>query len=100
VSDAQGSLRIRIKDEREIASYRQGSGIADCLVCRTCGVLVGACYRSEGRLYASVNSKIVALGVSFGAEQPVSPKKLSDAAKIGRWQDLWFSDVALVNDGA
>jgi hypothetical protein len=95
VSDAQGSLRIRIKDEREIAWYRQGSGIADCLVCRNCGVLIGACYRSEVQLYAAVNAKIAAVGVNFGAEQSVSPKKLSDSAKIGRWQDIWFSDVAV-----
>jgi hypothetical protein len=96
VSDAQGSLRIRIKDEREITRYRQGSGLADCLVCRNCGVLVSVCYRSEGRLYATVNANVAA-GVNFGTEKSVSPKKLSDSAKVGRWQDIWFSDVAFVS---
>ena len=81
VSEPRGSLRIRIKDEREIARYRQGSGIAE-------------------RLYATVNARIVAGGVNFGAQMSVSPKKLSDSAKIGRWQDIWLSDVAVLTDDA
>jgi hypothetical protein len=97
VSDPQGSLVIRIKDERECGRYRQGSGQADCLLCRNCGVLVGVCYRSEGRLYAAVNAKAVDVRTSFGAEQSVSPKQLSDRGKVDRWVDIWFSNVEVVN---
>src|SRR5580698_7622194 len=57
VSDPRGSLLIEIADEREVAMYRQGSQLAEMLVCRICGVLVGACYRSEGHVYATVNVK-------------------------------------------
>jgi hypothetical protein len=97
VSDAQGSLRIRIKDERDSGKYHQGSGLADCLLCRNCGVLVGAFYQSDGRLYAAVNVKVVADRADFAAEQPVSPKKLSDSEKVERWQHIWFSNVSVVN---
>jgi hypothetical protein len=97
VSDPQGSLLIRIRDERQSGSYRQGSGLAEFLHCRNCGVLVGALYRSDGRLYAAVNAQAVDARVPFGAEQPVSPKKLSDSEKMGRWQDVWFSNVSVVN---
>ena len=96
VSDAQGSLLIRIKDERQSGKYHQGSGIAECLFCTTCGVLVGALYRDDARLYAAVNVKVVDGRTKFGAEQPVSPKTLSDSEKVKRWQDIWFSNVRIV----
>jgi hypothetical protein len=95
VSDPQGSLVIRTQDERETARYRQGSGLAELLLCRTCGVLVGALYSGEGRLCASVNFKALDCRADFGAEQAVSPKKLAADEKIKRWQDLWFADVKI-----
>jgi hypothetical protein len=97
VSDPQGSLLIRIKDRRESGRYRQGSGIADCLFCRNCGVLVGAIYPSDGRLYAAVNAKIIDVRAELGAELPVSPKKLAESAKVERWQAIWFANVSVVN---
>jgi hypothetical protein len=95
ISDAQGSLRIRIKDQGRSGTYRQGSELAEMLLCTQCGVLVGALYRPEGRIYATVNVRAVEGVESFGAQQPVSPKKLSPEAKISRWKDLWFSSVEL-----
>jgi hypothetical protein len=93
VSDPQGTLTIRIKDESQSGKYHQGSGAADLLLCRSCGVLIGALYRSDGRLYASVNVKSLESRASFGAEQTVSPKKLSEGEKVQRWRNIWFADV-------
>lgn len=95
VSDARGSLRVRISDERRIGTYRQGSELAEMLLCTHCGVLVGALYRTEGQIYATVNVRVIEGTESFGTEQPVSPKKLSGDAKVARWKDLWFSNVEL-----
>jgi hypothetical protein len=95
VSDPQGSLTIRIKDESQSGKYHQGSGAADLLLCRNCGVLIGAMYRSDERLYASVNAKILEGKASFGAEQTVSPQKLSEGEKVTRWQKIWFADVTV-----
>jgi hypothetical protein len=39
VSDAEGSLDIRIKSERGRATCRQGSALAEFLFCNYCGVL-------------------------------------------------------------
>jgi hypothetical protein len=97
VSDAQGSLLIRIKDERDSGTYRQGSGQAEFLLCRNCGVLLGVLYRRDGRLYAAVNVKVVDVRANFGVDLSVSPKKLSDSEKTERWQDIWFSNVKVVN---
>jgi hypothetical protein len=95
VSDARGSLRIRIIDEGKSGTYRQGNEIADMLLCTQCGVLVGALYRTEGRIYATVNVRVIEGAEGFGVEKPVSPQKLPGDAKIGRWKDLWFSSVEL-----
>jgi len=95
LSDSQGSLRVRINDERKSGTYRQGSELAEMLLCTHCGVLIGAVYRTEGRIYATVNVRVVEDAVGFGIEQPVSPKRLSPDAKVSRWKDLWFSNVEL-----
>jgi hypothetical protein len=96
LSDPQGALIIQVRDGSECGRYRQGSGAAECLVCRNCGVMVAALYRGEQKLYATVNARALDAGTTFGAEQPVSPQKLSADEKIRRWQQLWFSDVELI----
>jgi hypothetical protein len=95
VSDPQGSLVVRIRDERNTAYYRQGSGLADFLFCRSCGVLAAVLYREDSRAYGAINAKIVEGGATFGAEQTSSPKALSDSQKTKRWQDLWFPKVTI-----
>jgi hypothetical protein len=94
ISDAQGSLVVRIKDESESRMYRQGSGQAGFLLCRSCGVLVGAFYRRENQLYGTVNARVLA--AEFAASRPASPKQLSDQDKAQRWQELWFPAVTII----
>jgi hypothetical protein len=93
VSDAQGLLSIEINSERDIRSYRQGSGLAECLFCACCGVLVGVVYRSEEGIYAAVNAKAMDAQGGFGEPLTASPKALADSDKIKRWRDLWFPNV-------
>jgi hypothetical protein len=96
VSDVHGSLVIRIKDQRAGGRYRQGSGQAEFLLCKNCGVLVGILHSSGGRLYGAVNVNALSVRADFAAEQPVSPKRLSGAEKTQRWQELWFRNVNIV----
>jgi hypothetical protein len=93
VSDPQGSLHIRITDERQVNRFRQGSNTAEMLICRTCGVLVGAVYRESDRLFGTLNAQALDCRASFAAEQSVSPKSLSADQKVQRWRDIWFPDV-------
>jgi hypothetical protein len=97
VSDPQGSLRIGVRDQRELGRYQQGSGTAELLLCRRCGVLVGACYDDAGRLYGVANAKVIDDGTSFGAEQVVSPQQLTAADKTRRWRELWFPEVSIID---
>jgi hypothetical protein len=94
VSDPQGSLRIGIRNERDAGRYAQGAGIAEMLICRNCGVLVGALWRGQ-RLYGVVNACVLESRHAFAAPQPVSPRTLSADAKTSRWQSIWFADVIL-----
>ncbi|HYL03190.1 MAG TPA: hypothetical protein VEU54_07200 [Steroidobacteraceae bacterium] len=93
VSDPRGSLRIRVRDAGQTSRYRQGSGQAEMLLCRNCGVLLGALYQDRSQLYAVVNAN--AVGAQFGVPRAVSPRSLSDSDKLRRWKDLWFADVMI-----
>ena len=95
VSDAQGSLVIRCRDERDLGRYRQGGGLAEFLLCKNCGVLVGVLYRGDNRLYSAVNVNAINPPEGFGAKLTVSPKKLSGSEKTQRWQEIWFAHVDL-----
>jgi hypothetical protein len=95
VSDPAGALRIRVKDPGQTGRYRQGSGTAELLLCRHCGVLVAPLYSHAGRLHAAVNAQVIDIATHFGASQPVSPRTLSAGEKVQRWQDLWFSNVSI-----
>jgi hypothetical protein len=94
VSDPQGSLLIRIADERDASRYLQGAGIAEMLLCRRCGVLVAALWPGQ-RLHGVVNATALAAREAFAAAQPVSPKQLSPEQKTSRWQSLWFANVSV-----
>ncbi len=94
VADPQGSLLIRIHDERDAGRYAQGAEIAEMLLCRRCGVLVAALWRSQ-RLYGVVNASVLAARDQFADPKPVSPKELSPEQKVSRWQSIWFANVTL-----
>jgi len=95
VSDPLGSLRIEIRNDLEVNRFRQGSNTAEMLLCRTCGVLVGALYRESNRLFGTLNANALDSRASFGPEQSVSPQLLSADQKVQRWRDIWFSELLL-----
>ena len=96
VSDQQGFLVVNISDIGRTSRYRQGRALADFLLCRNCGVLVAVLFEDAGEIFAVVNAKTVDGGVTFGPEQRISPKMLSDAEKVARWRSIWFPNVRLV----
>jgi hypothetical protein len=100
LSDAEGALTIRIHDEREVGRYVQGDQQAEFVLCRSCGVLIGAVYQSNDRLYAAVNANIFGHETGWAERQAASPKQLSASEKIRRWQGLWFPEVIVTGYGA
>lgn len=96
LSDPDGTLLLRVRDVAALGGYRQGSGAAEMLVCRTCGVLLGALYRDGEKVYGVVNRRALEAPQELGAEQPVSPQTLAPEQKQERWRQLWFANVTLI----
>ncbi|MBS0275252.1 MAG: hypothetical protein JSR55_12890 [Proteobacteria bacterium] len=55
-SDPSGSIRISVRDAERLNRYRFGLKTADFLVCRDCGVYIGALMEDGGRMWFAVNA--------------------------------------------
>ncbi len=100
ISDPEGRLEIRISDPEQATLFTQGSGIAEFLICRACGVLVGVTYSSKGNLIGGLNSRTLENRKNLKFPQAASPKLLSDSEKIGRWEQIWFQNVTIEKGNA
>jgi len=90
ISDPAGALRIRAREEG-LQRYRQGSGQAEFLMCRECGVLVAVVATGEGgRLLGAANLNAFDARAGFAGEAIVSPRLLTADAKLARWNDAWM----------
>ena len=54
-SDPEGAVEIRAADWSLVEAYRFGSGTAEFLLCRRCGVYVGAVCDTPAGLRATIN---------------------------------------------
>lgn len=85
---------LSVKVEKDLGRYHQGSGIADMLICKQCGVMIGASFRDRDHLYAAINYKTIGQADEFAQETVTSPRTLNDEDKKLRWKNIWFSNVA------
>lgn len=92
VSDPAGRLSVSARGG-SLRKYRQGSGIADFLLCGQCGVLVAVTFEHAGRLYGAVNAGCLDGVTGFMASAPASPQALDMEEKVSRWLKLWIADV-------
>jgi hypothetical protein len=95
-SDRFGALRIQVRDRAELMTYRQGSGTAEFLTCRRCGVLAAVTYTEKGTVYGAVNARCIS-AVTFGESVKSSPQLLAATDKVSRWKDLWFDNVQILS---
>lgn len=94
VSDPDGSLSFTIRDPALVSHYRFGLRTADFLVCRTCGVYVGAVIERDGRRWGIINLRasefydLPATAVSYDRE--------NEAVRVDRRLTRWtpVSDIA------
>ncbi len=100
ISDPNGKLAIQIRNPNEIVKYKHGSGIADFITCKLCGVFVAVTYSLEEQLLGSLNSRTLENMSDLPEPQNVSPKLLPDTDKIGRWEQIWFQNVTIENSDA
>ena len=55
-SDPKGRLQFRYSEQDALQRYRFALGTADFLLCRRCGVYVGAVIDVDGRQYGIINT--------------------------------------------
>lgn len=54
-SDPNGTMRFTVRDAAKLSRYRFGLKTADFLLCRECGVYIGALMEDGGRTWFTVN---------------------------------------------
>jgi hypothetical protein len=97
-SDRNGKLAINITNASQVSWYRQGSKIANFLICKQCGIMTNVCYEESGRLYGSINIRTSDKFNLFGHNQVMQLTQLSDNIRIKLWKDNWFSSVVIDNN--
>ena len=94
-ADNNGSLSIKLKDKNNINKYRQGSRIAEFLICKLCGVMIGVCYEENATIYGAINIRSSQNYCEFGKSHSAHLTQLTDEERIMRWKKLWFPNVKI-----
>lgn len=99
VSDRAGVVELRAADWALVERYRFGSGTADYMICRRCGVYVGAVCATRSGLRAVVNVNCLADRAAF-TRVPAAPDydQESTEARLDRRAANWMP--AVVHDAA
>jgi len=92
ISDPAGRLSVSFR-QGALSRYRQGSNMADFLICSQCGVLVAVAFEHDSRVYGAVNIGCLNGQIGLGSPVPASPQVLSPDEKVSRWLQLWIPDV-------
>ena len=90
VSDPDGRLEFVVHDPARLNRYRFGLGTAEFLVCRVCGVYVGALMAEGGAGRAIVNVHALQMPDAFAAAAvPVSYDHEAEPERRARRRRLW-----------
>jgi hypothetical protein len=90
VSDPAERIEIVVHDPSQLSRYRFGPGTAQFLVCRTCGVYVGAVMAEAGSDYATLNINALRTPEVFTkVAVPVSYDRESAAQRRARRRSGW-----------
>lgn len=90
VSDPGGSLEFRASQAEHLQRYRFGSGITEFLLCRACGVYIGACLASEHGRFGIINARALSpIPPDLPAPMPMDYGGESAGAKRARRSARW-----------
>jgi hypothetical protein len=98
VSDRDGDVAINAADRSLLERYRFGSRTADYLLCRRCGVYVGAVCETTSGLRAVVNVNCLEDRARF-TQTPASPDYHGEPteARLGRRAANWMPAVVMAS---
>jgi hypothetical protein len=89
-SDPNGQVEFIVHSDRELSRYRFGLKTADFLLCRKCGVYVGAVIAIDGRWCATLNVNIFDSELSLAREAtPVNYEGETESVRVLRRQSHW-----------
>ena len=95
-SDPKGRLRFEVDDPALLLRYRFATGTADFLICRRCGVYVGALMAEGGAWYAIANlNTIEGREALHPVPQPMVYDGEDAGARRGRRSARWTPAEAL-----
>jgi len=90
VADPAGRLHITLRDPAKLSRYRFGLRTADFLVCRDCGVYLGAVHHADGGSYGLVNTRVLAARAAFGQDAtPTDHDAETEPARRARRRATW-----------
>ncbi len=99
VSDPADRATIRVRDAAKLNRYRFGMGVTDFLVCRGCGVYVGAYFEVEDGAWATL--MVNAFDDHADWTGPLVPRvhDAEDASgRIQRRKDTWTPARLTIDD--
>lgn len=95
-SDPRGTLRFTAAESEQLKRYRFALRTADFLLCRNCGVYVGAVIETEQGRFGIINTRALAATPPDIADvAPVSYDDEREAGRISRREHRWTPVVAV-----
>ena len=88
-SDATGRVSFEVREERALVRYRFGLRTADYLLCRNCGVYLGAVLTSPLGQFATLNVHTLSEPCKFENVLSVSYDQESIAERQRRREQRW-----------
>jgi hypothetical protein len=96
-----GSLKVRVRAEGQVSTYRFGTGTADFHICAVCGVVPVVTSRIDGGLYAVVSvNAFENIDRSLLRQVPASFDGETEAVRLARRKRGWIADVKFLASAA
>ena len=95
-SDPSGSVTFQIADASKLQRYRFALRSADFLICRDCGVYLGAVFTSTHRQFATLNINTIRAPREVPAAVAISYEGESLEQKQARREQRWTPVVGAV----
>lgn len=95
-SDPAGDIRFSASRPELLQRYRFGLMTADFLLCRQCGVYIGACIESGGRRFGIINIHALRdIPGELAATAPISYDGEDSGGRISRREQKWTPVTAI-----
>ena len=89
-SDPDGKLAFHCNDDSALQRYRFALKTADFLLCRNCGVYVGAVIETRGRLFGIINTHALTVQpANMAAIGAIRYDDEDEAGRVSRREHRW-----------